>query len=528
MGNWTGPGRANVILEGKNDAGNAVQVPVDANGHLEVALHHPRLPFGSINTESLYPIFQTDAVYGIDGINLNSGTTVDGTATASDSNFICTTGSTIYGSGFIQSRKRLRYRPGQGAVVRFTGLFTTGVAQSFQVIGCGHAEDGVYFGYSGASFGILYERRGVREVQTLTITTGSSHAETITITLNGTAFSGITVTASGSTTKTAYEIASHTFAGWKVEQIGATVLFVSDSVGDKTDTFEITTATSVVGTFAETKAGAATSQTFIAQTAWNGDTMDGSGDDGNPSGFQLDPTKYNVFQINIQYLGAGVITFQIEATSDSNNANFVTVHSLKLPNTLTTTSFGNPSFPFTMSAYSAGSTTDLTIKSGSFAGFIEGVKTLQGSRFSYYGQKSSTVASGAYYPLFTIRNTRYFSGRTNQSVINLQSISGAVQHNKPVTIYIFRNATLAGTPSFSQYATSSCSYVDTAATTCTIASNSQILWSQTLGETGDFNFTFPQDEDLTIQPGETITIAARSVSATATEVIAALNTREDQ
>jgi hypothetical protein len=507
------------VLVGQTDGGTYTNVPVTGEGHLEVAIHSPLLPFGSVHTESLTPIFQSDPVYGVNSVNILTTTNASGTATASDSAFVCTTGTTIYGAGSLQSRKRLRYRPGQGLVGRFTGLFTTPVNNSYQLVGYGHAEDGIYFGYKNTDFGILRVVRGKREIRTLTISTKSSTAENAVVTLNGTAFN-VAVTNGASTVTTAYEISQGTYTGWKAESVGSTVIFVADAVGLKSSTFSIS-GTSVVGSFAQTSAGQAATETFVAQSSWNGDKMDGTGS----SGVTADWTKYNVFQIQIQYLGAGALVFQIEAAFDGNNPTWVTVHAIKLPNTLTATTFGNPSFPFTMSAYSYGSTTDLTVKSGSFAGFIEGVKLNTGPRQSYIAS-STGVGAVNYQCLFSVRNSRVFGGRTNQSVINLLSITAAVKHTSPVVIYLFKNATLAGSPNFTAQASSSCSYVDTAATTCTIASNDQLIWSGMLGDTGNFEFTFA--DDITIQPGEVYTVAAKSVTGTPSYVIASINTREDQ
>ncbi len=53
------------IGEGINDIGEPVKLAATGEGHLEVALHDPLLPFGSLHVENLTPIFQTDAVYGI-------------------------------------------------------------------------------------------------------------------------------------------------------------------------------------------------------------------------------------------------------------------------------------------------------------------------------------------------------------------------------------------------------------------------------------------------------------------------------
>lgn len=517
------------VLEGVQDDGGLVAAAMTAEGHLEVALHSPRLPFGSIHTESLTPVFQSDAVYGINLQQERLTTNSSGTATASDSAFICTTGTTSGGFGVIQSRKRLRYRAGQGIVGRFAGLFTTGVANSTQVIGFGHAEDGFYFGYNGTSFGILYSKRGVRETRTLTITTASTATNNYVVTLDGTAYN-VTATNNGSTARTAYEISQGTFTGWQAEAVGSTVVFLKDSVGSASGSYSLAqtgAGTPAAGSFAQTKAGAAATEQWVAQSSWNGDKMDGTG----PSGFTLDPTKGNVYQIGIQYLGFGDITFDIEvAPTNGNNANFVTVHTLRLPNTLTATSIGNPSFPFTMAAYSSGSTTDLSVKVGSFAGFIEGPKVLHGPRFSYVNTLT-TVGATNYQALFTIKNGLTYGGRSNQSVINLLTVSGALKHTQPAIFYLIKNGTLGGNPNFVSYGTGSCSNWDTAATTVTFTDNSQILWTGHLGETGDIDHHFTNgisQGEITIQPGEWVTLACKASTGTPSYVTGSINTREDQ
>lgn len=513
-----------VVLQGTNNIGTAVNVPATAEGHLEVAIHDPLLPFGSLHTESMVPIFQTDAVYGVNSTMCRTTVSGTGGATASDSSFVVSTGTTALSFGTLQSRKRLRYRPGQGVIMRFTALFTAGVASSIQVAGLGHAEDGVYFGYNGTSFGVLYSNRGKREIQTLTITTKSSTAENAVVTLNGVTFN-VPVTNGTNTTQTAYEISQGTYTGWTAQQVGATVVFVSNDVGNKAGTFSISGAT-VVGSFAETLAGSAATESWTPQASWNGnDKLNGSG----ASGITLDPTKYNVYQMDVQYLGAGVIKFKVlVVSSNGNNAEWVTVHTLRLPNTLTASSFGNPSFPFTMAAYSAGSTTNVSVKCASFSGFIEGVKKLHGPRQTY--EATSTAVDAANYRcLFTIRNSNVFGGRTNQSVINIMSITASLKHTNPCGIYVIKNATLAGVPSFANHATDSCSQVDYAATTCTFSDNSQLIWADSMGETGNIDHHFNGGiEEVTLQPGETLTVAAKSTTGTPSQVKASLNTREDQ
>lgn len=508
------------VLHGQTDSGAFLKVPVDSNGHLEQAIHGPLLPFGSVHTERLEPILQADAIYGLNSSNHRTILNASGTAAASDSAFVCTTGTTIYGAGSIQSRERLIYRPGQGMVFRFTGLFTTGVANSYQLVGFGHGEDGLWVGYKGTQFGIVYNSRGKREVRTLTISTKSSTAENAVVTLNGTAFS-VAVTNGANTIQTAWEIAQGTYTGWEAEAIGSTVVFVSNAVGVKAGVFTIS-GTTVVGSFAQTSAGQAVTEMFVAQADFNGDTLDGSGN----SDFVADWTKFNVFQFGVQYLGAGAIICKIEIPHTGNNPTWVTFHTLDLPNTLIKTSFGNPTFPFTMSAYSAGSTTDLTIKCGSYSAFIEGERKVHGDRFSYTNTLTTAGATN-FQCLFTLRNTRYFGGRTNQTVIKVLSVFAALKHTSPCTIYLFRNATLAGVPNFTTWSTNSCALYDSSATTCTIASNNQLIWSGTLGDTGNLDYQFIVDE-VRIQPGETITLAAKSAFGTPSYVVGGLNTKEYQ
>lgn len=123
------------VIQGINDAGNRGDIGMDTNNHLEVAIHSPRLPFGSIHTENLEPEFQVDAVYDINpgqmikttGINV-PGTT-SATITGSNNLFKCSTGTTAYSFSSLQTRERLRYRPGQGAVARFTALFSEPAAK---------------------------------------------------------------------------------------------------------------------------------------------------------------------------------------------------------------------------------------------------------------------------------------------------------------------------------------------------------------------------------------------------------------
>ena len=514
------------IIVGQTDGGNFLNVPVDEKGHLEVSLHGPLNPFGSVHTEKLTPVFQTDAVYGINSGQIIENSSLSGITSAVDSKFSVSTGTTNGAQASIQSRRRLRYRPGQGVIGRFTAKYTSPVANSYQIAGYGHAEDGVYFGYkdiagSTPEFGILYVNRGVREIQTLNITTGSSTAENVTVTLDGTAFN-VPVTNSGNIQRTVWEISQFDYTGWSAYPDGDNVVFVSSSAGNKTGSFTLA-GTTAAGTFSETKAGANATEEFIPQSSWNGDKLDGTGN----SGVTLDPTKGNVYQINIQYLGFGAIEFKVEVVAGGNNPIWVTVHTLEQPNNLTTTSFSNPSFPFTLAAYSAGSTTDLTVESGSFAGFVEGRIETRGNRFVYTNSLQAGVTTGAYHALGTIKNKLVYNGKASQVVINIKQFAAHIEDNASGgTMYLIRNGELQGNPDFQDYSTTSSTSWDTAATTVTFSDNNQVVAAMPLGINGAEDLQL--DDTITIQPGEWLTLAARSDTTTLDYCTISVTTREDQ
>ncbi len=134
--------------------------------------------------------------------------------------------------------------------------------------------------------------------------------------------------------------------------------------------------------------------------------------------------------------------------------------------------------------------------------------------------------------LFTILNRGTYSGIPNQAVINLLNASGAIKHTSPVIYYLIKNGTLAGNPNFATLASNSCSAWDTAATTVTYTTNDQLLATFHVGDTGEFDHHFGNGnynmEEITIQPYEWITLAAKSTTGTPAYVTGSINTREDQ
>lgn len=511
--------QSTAIITGTLDNGDFQQAGISAGGHLHVDIKNPTFPFGSIHTEQATILLQGDGVYGINPGLMESFVTGSGSVGSVNNTLQAVSGTTVNSYANLRTKRRIRYRAGQGILGRFTSIFPNNADQSYQLVGLNNEEDAIGVGYKNTEFGLIYRRHGVREIQTLTITTASTTAENVTVRLAGTAFT-VAVTNSASTIKTAYEIASGTYTGWRAEQVGSTVRFVAERAGNQAGTFSLT-ATTAVGAFVETLAGVAYTETFIPRTEWNADKLDGLGG----SAITIDPAKINIWDVGIQYLGGGTIGLYYVTVASNGGIDWTLCHVIDNPNKLTRSNFGNPVFHFSISVESTGSTTNLTPGNVSHCGMIEGQRFLQGNRFSYYNT-ITTVTAAAFQALFTVRNDLVFGGRASQVVVNILSVAAAVKHTQPVAIYLFRNATLGGTPNFTSYSSSSATDWDTSATTATISNNDQLIWSGQLGETGQVLFEF--SDFVNLSPGDTITVAARSSTGTPAYVSASLNTREDQ
>lgn len=507
-----------------------VNVTNQRNGIQDVRFTDPLTAFGSVMTENLSPVYQVDAVYGLLYQQIRSFKTIDGSVSAYNSMFEVTSGSSNSSFGVLQSRKRLRYRAGQGSRAMFTAKFTPGVPGTFQIAGLGHAEDGVYFGYyPTGEFGILHSQRGLREVWNLTFTTGSSSVQNLVITVNDVPYNIPVTNAMGDAYTTAYEVdRPSVFDGWETQIHGSSVIFVYGSALPLTGVFSIS-GTGIVANFTRVQLGQPSELTFIPQNQWNGeDILDGNG----PSGQVLNTTFFNVFQISMQYLGAGAIRFFVEIPQGP----FINVHTLEFPNSRLVTSFGNPSFPFTAACYTTIPDMNITssVQVGSFAGFVEGKRIYTGNRYSIENAVASTVAADAYYAIFSFINPIYFKGRVTQGTLNLLSFSAATASVNPVTFYIFRTMlshehVLQGSPNFQPYGPDAAIWVDKAADTFVQTSNDQLILTLQAAQNNNVNIKFDTSlvEDITLQPGDIITIAARTRAGTATWVSAALDLRQD-
>ncbi len=265
------------------------------------------------------------------------------------------------GAALLRSKDRLHYQPGQGCESLFTAIFTSGISGTSQQIGLGNMATG--------ESGVTADT---------TIQDGFFFGY-----YNGTSVSYTGVTGSASPT------GSPTGTG----------ILHGDTFG-------------IIHT--------CNSRTyFYPQTSWNQDTMNGAG----PSGLTLDVTKGNVYKIQYQWLGFGLIGFYIE---NPTTGQITLVHTIEYANQNTITTLLNPSMQLlakiTRAATGSG---DLTLKNPSFAGIIEGKpNTNQDVRFAASSAPITTTGSVGYtlatssnttfYHILSIQNKSLYNGLPNQ------------------------------------------------------------------------------------------------------------------
>lgn len=408
------------VLVGKTSGGAYQNVSIEpVSNALNVSL--PRGAFGELETVQPTPVIQVDFVYNVNADMVDTTVTGSGTVTQASSMVVLQTTAATSSSAMVETKRFLKYRPGQGSHIRGTALFTTGVANSEQLFGCGDSLDGLFFGFNGTSFGVLTRNNSV--------------------------------------------------------------------------------------------------DTWVPQESWNGDKMNGAGGISNPTGQNLDPTKGNVYQINFQWLGFGLIEFAIE---NSSTGRFVPVHSVAYANNNTVPSLLNPSFPILWSVENTTNNTNITLKGASCVGEIEGKIVYLGPTNAIGNSKAGVTT--ALTNIITIRNKSTYQTLTNRTPINILKYSLSVDGNKPAEFQLIKNTTLGGTPSYTDISTNtSVMDYDTAGTTIT---GGQVIDFGTLAAAGSISEGGQDPSDIIILPGETLTLAANATSTT-TDVTAAIRWVED-
>lgn len=400
--------------------------------------------FGEPLAISPTAVIQLDAIYGTTSDVIQTYSNGTGATAGADTQlFRVQSGTSQGGYGVLRSKRFMRYRPGQGIVTRFTAAFTQGVPGSLQFAGLANQENRVAFGWNGDRFGVTRSSGGKAHITLLTITVAPNATQTATITLNGVAY---TVTLGNTSADVAMQTIVNRvggYGGWLAEQTDGASLWLAPTLGPMNGTFSFTSTGNAQATFVTKQVGVAQTNYWTYQEDWNIDKMDGSNKiDTNPSGMTLDHTKLNVYQINMRWLGAGVISYAME---DQASGTLVYVHKEHYVNQHNTPHTLNPSFKITYAAYNTTSTTNVTVTGASVYGAVEGT-IFQNELTRAYGMSKSNLAQNQCHHLLTIRNsvvTNGLAGANNGNyVLNtkeaiIKSLSVSIQGQDPARIYLF-------------------------------------------------------------------------------------------
>jgi len=451
-----------------------------------------RSAFGEAISVEPTPIFQGD--FRSNNIRSRLWKTVvnNGTATASNGLATLQTSAAANSWATMFSKVPVKYNAGQGCSALFTCIFDTPVANSIQVVGIGDYQDGLFFGYSGITFG-TFRRAPQRNKRSVLSITRASTTVTVTTAADHALSTGNIVQITGTA---ATLVAQNNYIG----------SFIISVTGVNTFTYTCENSPTTPGTgsyFYDLIV-----DNFVAQTAFDNDLMDGTG----PSSQTLDKTKGNVFKIQFQYLGFGHVNYFIE---EAETGLFRNVQSINYANANLYPSLQNPTLPLFMSVRNISNTTNLTIKTASMAGFIQGKSQELGlDPYSASATKATITTQAA---VISIQNKRAFNGEINKTRAKVLTLNLYAEGSgaNPVTVKIIRGTTLGGSPSYTDVdATNSVFSYDTAGTTIT---GGEILKTYTIARNSPGLTEHELDLNLYINPEEIITISvATSTSVDAT------------
>ena len=244
------------------------------------------------------------------------------------------------------------------------------------------------------------------------------------------------------------------------------------------------------------------SDTWVTQTSFNVDKVNGTGS----SGINLNTQYGNTYVIIYDALGFGTVSFGILGIEG-----LVIVHRYSFINAQTTIGLPNPHLQATCNITKTAGATSITAKIASFAAFLDGA--------SYYPMALCTtsvdkaVSSQTYVPIIAIRNCTTFGTFTNASTVILSRANICTQGvSKNFVVALVKNPTLTGgTWSFLDATTS----VVERNSAATAYSGGTVLWTRA-GFASDIVEDFTT-APISLSPGDVLCLVGRvSSNSTAT------------
>jgi hypothetical protein len=243
----------------------------------------------------------------------------------------------------------------------------------------------------------------------------------------------------------------------------------------------------------------------------------------------LDPTKLNVYQIAMRWLGAGVISYALE---DQASGVLVYVHREHYVNQYTRPHTDNPSFKIQYAAVNTTGTANVSVYGASMYGGIEGTIFLNELTRSWSTSKSGLTQNVTHH-LMSIKNsvvTNGLAGANNGNyVLNtkeaiIKSLSVSVQSTDPAQVFLFFEPRSFNSV-YTYYNIPYCNQVHAVDTGTFDNTLDTPIYTGLLAINGTINIDLSQYR-ITIPPGSWVSIAVRSTNSI-TQVTAALTWSED-
>lgn len=246
------------------------------------------------------------------------------------------------------------------------------------------------------------------------------------------------------------------------------------------------------------------------------DPLDGNGS----SGFTLDPTKINLYEIDYGYQGVGDIVYRVYSSSDKA---FVDIHRVKTSNVSATPHSYNPNNRLWVYADNGATTSDVTTYAASMMYAIQGhtkFSEIQQPQEGYTGSASGVTTQTQ---VFSIRNKSTYTSVTNLVDLIIEAISVNFEGagNARGTIKLALNPTLGGVASWTDISTTdSIAEYDTAQTT--VSSEGTVLAVIYLsGQFDRVNMIDLINERLFLSPGDEIAVLASATGSSSFDVFLA-------
>ena len=396
--------------------------------------------FGENVSVPVTPVFQLDGLYGIDNQSFETYAENGGVTQSTGTLMECKSGTSLGGYGVIRSKRAVRYRPGQGALTRFTAQFTPGVSGYTQRAGFFSQEQALQVGYDGDKFGVLLQNGGKAHIHCFQIDTEATSSGDITLTLDGIDY--VVSILSGDTVPVICRKINEQFLSspWVTEYSSNKVCFLSKSVGSKSNPFLLvdTGSTGVTSTLSLLQEGVDHTENWTYQEDFTEDKLDGTG----RSGSVIDTTKLNVYQINFRWLGAGELRFAIE---NPNNGDMIIFHKIRYTNRNDDVHLDNPSLKVGYVAASiGGSGSEVSVSGASMMGAIEGLimNTKYPSSIGVGRDPVPNLTADADHHVLTIHNRLVYKNKVNTRELLLKRINGSFLTNPsgtPVLVSVYAN-----------------------------------------------------------------------------------------